>query len=251
LSSDHDLDHLLRMAAELQRLVPDAVVVSDQASVYHAHHRTTLGADHVVADLAARYDAVLEALKSTNGWITNRSVPGKVILGDLGCIETGVHQMRRRVPLEIEIVELGEWTKLRIPTLAETLRIKGFLIVARNQVRDYLDVAALSERIGAEHAGRLLAQMDDYYEDQRSSPDGIASQLCRQLADPRPKDARMLTRLENYKSLAPRWQSWDAVKRQLADIAVTMIGMSRREMVEDIANVSNRSMDPPSCEVSC
>ena len=33
-----------------------------------------------------------------------------------------------------------------MPTADETLRIKGYLVVRRNQVRDYIGVAALSDR---------------------------------------------------------------------------------------------------------
>ena len=39
------------------------------------------------------------------------------------------------------------------------------LIVRRNQVRDYLDVAALSDRYGIPHAGQVLARIDLYYTD--------------------------------------------------------------------------------------
>ena len=51
-------------------------------------------------------------------------------------------------------VELPSGQRLRVPTPEETLRIKGYLIVRRNQVRDYLDVAALSDRYGISHSGQ-------------------------------------------------------------------------------------------------
>jgi len=52
----------------------------------------------VVADLADRFDTVLEAIEATDGWVTNRVSPGKIILGELGGIDSGVRQLIRRRP---------------------------------------------------------------------------------------------------------------------------------------------------------
>lgn len=90
----------------------------------------------------------------------------------------------------------------------------------RNQTRDYLDVAALADRYGSDHAGGVLASIDDYYADQHASGDGVASQLQAQLADPRPKYISTTRQLSHYKNLAPRWHDWSAVTavcRQLAE----------------------------------
>jgi hypothetical protein len=81
--------------------------------------------------------------------------------GPLGGIETGVRQMVRQRPLEVEEVAIGGRV-LRVPTLDEILRIKAWLVVSRNQTRDHLDAAALSDRIGIGPAVRLLARMDDW-----------------------------------------------------------------------------------------
>jgi hypothetical protein len=106
---------------------------------------------------------VLEAIEATDGWVTNRVTPGKIILGELGDIEAGVRQMIRRRPLETEVVTLPSGRALTVPTLDETLRVKAFLIVRRNQTRDYLDVAALADRMGLDRAARVLAAIDAYY----------------------------------------------------------------------------------------
>ena len=58
-----------------------------------------------------------------------------------------------------------------MPTPEETLRIKAFLLVRRNQVRDYLDVAALSDRHGVAFAASTLADIDRFYADEAS--DGV------------------------------------------------------------------------------
>lgn len=128
--------------------------------------------------------------------------PGKVVLGELGGIETGIRQLIRRRRPETRQVTLLSGHDLMVPTADETLRVKGFLIVQRNQARDYLDVAALADRYGPDRAGRALASIDNYYADQHGSGDGVASQLQIRLADPRPKDTSTTRQLSRYKNLA-------------------------------------------------
>jgi hypothetical protein len=43
-----------------------------------------------------------------------------------------------------------------VPTAAETLRIKAWLALVRNQTRDYLDIAALADHIGFDEAAAVL-----------------------------------------------------------------------------------------------
>ncbi|MFT3852599.1 MAG: hypothetical protein QM733_07675 [Ilumatobacteraceae bacterium] len=94
------LDDVLERAAELQRIVPGAVLVGGAAAALHAGHRLSFADDHVVADLAQRFDTVLEHLESLGEWSTARVAARKLILGELGGIETGVRQMIRSRPLE-------------------------------------------------------------------------------------------------------------------------------------------------------
>lgn len=217
------LDGVLRSAARLQQLVPDAVLVGGTAAAFYAGHRDSTDHDHVLADLADRFDAVLEALESDPDWILNRATPGKIILGSLGDIETGVRQMIRRRPLETQTAELPEGTSLTVPTPAETLRIKAYLIVKRNQTRDFLDVAALSERFGTHWSAGVLAGIDDYYDAAPGGETAVASQLIRQLGEPRPKDHRTIGQLSAYKNLAARWHSWQSVATQCQSLADAML----------------------------
>jgi hypothetical protein len=218
-----DLVRVLESAARLQTVVPDAVLVGGSAAALWASHRTSFDHDHVLADLNTRFDTVLEAVEATEGWVTNRVTPGKIILGELGDIESGVRQLIRSRPLEVSEVGLPSGQKLRVPTPEETLRIKGYLIVRRNQVRDYLDVAALSDRYGIPHSGQILAGIDHYYTDQRG-PDaqGVATQLARQLADPRPADQRTIRQLDSYKGLDARWTAWPTVVDVCRSLAAEM-----------------------------
>lgn len=214
---------LLESAAHLQRLVPGAVLVGGAAAIPYADHRESRDHDHVVADLADRFEMVLEAIEDDEGWATNRVTPGKVILGNLDGIEAGVRQMIRRAPLEVTEVTVPSGGEVTVPTAEETLRIKAFLIVRRNQTRDYLDLAALSEYLGADRAAEVLARIDDYYADQHGEGDGVASQLVRQLSDPQPADRSVIDQLSSYRRLRRRWSDWSAVTDTLGDVVARMV----------------------------
>ena len=219
-----ELVRVLESAARLQEIVPDAVLVGGSAAALWANHRSSYDHDHVLEDLGSRFDAVLDAIEATGGWVTNRVTPGKIILGELGDIESGVRQLIRNRPLETTEVMLPSGHVLRVPTPDEILRIKGYLVVRRNQVRDYLDVAALSDRYGISHAADVLGHLDAYYSDQRGSePEGVATQLARQLADPRPADARTIQQLGRYKGLDARWVDWRNVTEVCRSVAVEMV----------------------------
>ena len=213
----------MESAAHLQRLVPDAVLVGGAAAILYADHRESRDHDHVVADLADRFEMVLEAVEDDEGWATNRVTPGKVILGNLDGIEAGVRQMIRKVPLEVTTVTLPSGSEVTVPTEEETLRIKAFLVVRRNQTRDYLDLAALAEHLGVDHAAEILTRIDDYYADQHGEGDGVASQLVRQLSDPQPADRSVIDQLSSYRRLRQRWSDWRAVTEVLGDVAARMV----------------------------
>lgn len=199
------------------------MLVGGSAAALYAGHRDSYDHGHVVSDLRDRFDLVLEALEAEGDWVTNRVVPGKLILGRLGDIEAGVRQMIRTRPLEVDQLTLPSGRALRVPTADETLRIKGFLIVGRNQTRDYLDVAGLTYRCGTGHAAGVLAGIDEYYQDQHGEGRGVAAQLARQLADPRPGDPSVTGQLDTYRNLAPELSDWRAVRSVCRQIAAEMI----------------------------
>lgn len=205
------LPDVLRSAARLQELVPDAVLVGGSAAAYHASHRESFDHNHVLADLAERYADVVEAVEASDGWGTSvrASSPPLTLLGSLDGIEAGLRQLRRTAPLEVEEAQIGDRT-LRVPTLAEILRIKAYLIVQRNQVRDYLDVVALADRLG-DPSIDVLARIDDYYADRSNGGDSVLTVLTQRLSEPSPRDARVTRQLRSYKGLAPRWHDWHAV----------------------------------------
>lgn len=215
------LEAVLESAARLQILVPDAVLVGGTAAAYFARHRVSTDHDHILGDLKDRFEIVLDALERDGDFVLNRAIPGKIILGELGGIEAGVRQMIRKRPLEIQRVRLPSGAEVTVPTLEEIARIKGYLIVKRNQMRDYLDVAALSGRFGAEVIGPVLAAIDDYYTDPAHAADRpVQAQLIRQLAAPAPRDSSRIADLPAYKDLVPRWRNWDDIVAECRALAV-------------------------------
>lgn len=220
---DSDLVDVLESAADLQEKVPDAVLVGGSAAALYVGHRASFDHDHVVADLRDRYDVVLDALEREPEWVTNRVRPGKIILGEIGDIEAGVRQLIRTVPLETQEVRLPSGRTVRVPTVQETLRVKGFLVVKRNQTRDYLDVAALSDRYGLGRAARCLAKLDRFYTDPDTGGTPVADQLVRQLGAPAPRDSRVTLNLATYKALVPRWHRWSNVTDVCTALARRMV----------------------------
>lgn len=216
-----DFDEVLAAAARLQQLVPDAVLVGGTAAVLQADHRVSYDDDHVLADLRDRFDSVLATLEASEGWVTSRVRPGKVILGNFAGIETGVLQLRRARPLEVE-ARSARGHLLRVPTGEEMLRVKAWMVVHRNATRDHLDVVALADHAGVDAAGTVLAGMDDYYEDQRRGGTGVTTQLVRCLAEPAPHDLAAVD-LQAYRGLRTRWQDWGEVVRVARQLSAAIV----------------------------
>jgi hypothetical protein len=193
-----------------------------------ASHRVSFDDDHVLGDLRERFDDVLGALEETDGWITARVRRPVLILGSLDGVETGVRQLIRRRPLEVEKVAVGR-RRLRVPTLEEITRIKAWLVLRRNATRDYLDVVGLADRLGYDDAVSVVFDLDAYYEDQRG-PGGrrVATQLAKQLAEPRPYDLSEVD-LAHYRRLEHRWRDWTAVADACRRLAVGLVERAASE----------------------
>lgn len=120
--------------------------------------------------------------------------------------------------------------RVRVPTLVEILRIKAYLVVQRNAVRDYLDTAALADQLGTEQAARVLVGIDGYYADRSGEADSVLSELVLRLAEPRPKDTRVTAQLSSYKGVASRWQDWEAVVQACQELADRLVEMIEEEL---------------------
>jgi len=84
-----------------------------------------------------------------------------------------------------------------VPTFDEALRVKAYLVVVRNQVRDYLD--------------------------RSEEDDSVATVLVQRLAEPNPKDHTVIRQLSDYKGLTGKWQDWAAVTAACNDLAQRML----------------------------
>ena len=211
-------EQLLSAAAHLQEILPDATLVGGTAVAIFAQHRLSRDADHVLPDLRHRFDEVLAQLESVAGWRTARVRRPVLILGSLDGIETGVRQMIREQPLETQDVTIGD-VRLVVPTEEELLRIKGVLILRRNATRDYLDFAALADRIGPARVMEALRPLDQLYP--QPSGESALQQLQIQLSNPMPYDLED-TDLSEYRKLQPKWHDWNLVKEICVAIAVDL-----------------------------
>ncbi|HMO25073.1 MAG TPA: nucleotidyl transferase AbiEii/AbiGii toxin family protein [Tepidisphaeraceae bacterium] len=222
MPNDDDLpewERVLSAAARLQQILPEAVLVGGTAAAVHARHRLSRDADHVLTDLRERFDRVLAELESVAGWQTARVRRPVLILGSLDGIETGIRQLIREAPLDVEKMAIGPQI-VQVPTAAEMLRIKAALILKRNATRDYIDFVALADRLGPERSREAMSVLDDLY----PQPNGESAlqQLQAQLANPLPYDLAE-TDLSQYKHLELRWHDWTAVRSTLAAIAVSLL----------------------------
>ena len=203
-----DWEHVLSAAARLQALLPGAVLVGGTAAGLHAGHRASRDADHVLTDLRSHFDAVLGQLESAAGWKTARVNRPVLILGSLDGVETGVRQLIRTEPLETTTLTVEDQL-ITIPTEAEILRIKGFLLLRRNATRDYVDFAAVADRIGHAATAEAFARFDTLYP--QDSGESALQQMIAQLANPKPYDLDGTT-LSEYRNLEARWHDWEAIR---------------------------------------
>ena len=190
-----DWEKLLAAERHLQQLVPGTVLVGGTAAALHAGHRRSMDGDHVLLDLRGRFDDVLAALEQAAGWQTSRVQRPVLILGRLDGILTGIRQLRRTRPLEIEEVD-----GLRVPTLQEMARIKGWLLATRDTVRDYLDTVVLLERLGDRVAAAFAPFDEIYAQASGTSPlSEVVERLARGLAADTEID------LATYRGLVHPW----------------------------------------------
>lgn len=215
------LPEVIASAATLQEMVPDAIVVSGSPANNFVAHPDSLDHDHVLQDLAERYGMVIDAVEASEGWATSvrASKPPFTVLGSLDGVEAGLRHLRRSRPLETVEFELGGGHSVVVPTFAETLRIKAYLVVQRNAVRDYLDVAALTDTIGVGSAAGILRDIDHYYLDRSEDDESVLSELILKLAAITPRDPEVIPDLATYKGLVERWHDWSQVEGVCSDLS--------------------------------
>lgn len=220
------LQRVLASAAKLQEVIPDAVLVGGSAAALHVGHRDSFDHVHVLADILVRYETVLEAVEATEGWATSIRAfkPPFTIMGRLWGVETGLRQLRRASPLETIEVSVGEGAVVIAPTAPETLRVKAFLVVQRNVVRDYLDVVALAEHLGLDESVEILSDIDAYYADRSGAQGSVLTSLAIALADPAPHDTEVISELPRYEGLHERYHRWEHIVETCQSLALRLSG---------------------------
>jgi RND superfamily putative drug exporter len=131
-------------------------------------------------------------------------------------------RFRRRSPVETTNVQLPTGDRLLVPTGAETLRLKGYLLMCRNSRRDYADFADMVDALEPETAAVVLAGMDRYYCCESSRRQWIATQLVRRLADPDPCDYP-----DDQGPDADAPADWEQIRQRCLAVAVAMLEEAR------------------------
>jgi RND superfamily putative drug exporter len=227
-ASGADIRMVVKSAAKLKNLAPQAVTVADplafsgcmpakqmrsveRLNKAHRNGTTALAVGetvktklpmHPVTMWRGRLSVALDALATESD---NERAP-----------------MERRSPVETTNVQLPTGDRLQIPTGAETLRLKSYLIMCRNATRDYAEFAELVDSIDTRTAAMVLAGMDRYYCGQLSRKQWVATQLVRRLADPQPSDEHE-TRMAGPEAEA----EWAKVRERCLSVAVAMLEEAR------------------------
>jgi uncharacterized membrane protein YdfJ with MMPL/SSD domain len=271
-----DLRMVLKSAAKLKHLAPDAISVADplaftgcgrngketevgpgEARADGPGHNRGQGPAQIPHQVDIRDDSVeVSPADSKNG--TNGHPAAKKLVGGLATrngiaraiaggdrpvhpvtlwrgrlsvaidaletdLQTGTNaseepQYERRSPVETTNVQLPTGDRLLVPTGAEALRLKGYLIMRRNSSRDYAEFADMVDTLEPETAALVLAGIDRYYSCQPPRQQWIATQLVRRLADPHPSD------LDDQLSEPDAEAEWEEVRQRCLSVAVAMLG---------------------------
>ena len=223
-----DVRMVVKSAAKLKNLAPQAITVADPLAlgnhikggdgparratpprVNGTHRNGTNGARkhcplpvHPVTMWRGRLSVALDALETEADYARA--------------------PMERLSPVETTNVQLPTGDRLQIPTGAETLRMKSYLIMCRNRSRDYAEFADLVDSMETQTAAVVLAAMDRYYCGQQSRKQWVATQLVRRLADPQPADEHD-TRMSGPEAEA----DWAKVRERCLSVAVAMLEEAR------------------------
>ncbi|MFM8599588.1 MAG: MMPL family transporter [Mycobacterium sp.] len=192
-----DLRMVVKDAARLKEIAPDAVCVADPLALRGCG---TLTAQSLGSDGASDQPGPAPArlLASLSHAVDRRRAATRVVhpvtmwRGRLAvaidALETDA-AVERLSPVETTNVQLPTGDRLQIPTGAETLRMKSYLVLCRNSRTDYAELAELVDVMGIENAAVVLAEIDGYYTSGRPDRRMIATQLVRLLSDPTPSAA--------------------------------------------------------------
>jgi RND superfamily putative drug exporter len=220
--SGADLRIVVKSAARLKNLAPDSITVADPLA---------LGICQEAASLSGRaYRNGISNGSTKTAPATLRVHPVTMWRGRLSvaldalAIEADAERapVERQSPMETTNVQLPTGDRLQIPTGAETLRLKSYLVMCRNTTKDFAEFAELVDSMETHTAAVVLASMDRYYCGDRSRKQWVATQLVRRLADPQPSDEH-----DTYMSGPEAEADWAKVRERCLSVAVAMLEEAR------------------------
>ena len=200
-----DLRMVVKNAARLKEMAPDAVCVADPLAF------SGCGSRRPAKSSRGPRSATLRPIHPVTIWRGRLAVA----LDALGT-ETDVE---RSSPVETTNVQLPTGDRLQIPTGAETLRLQSYLVLCRNSRSDYAELADLADAMNIENAATVLAGIDEYYSSGEPHRMWIATQLVRRLADPVPADTADDDRWYTPDAAA----QWDDVRTRCLSLAVATL----------------------------
>ena len=229
-----DMRMVVRNAARLRELAPDAVSVVDPlaftgcASVNGEEPDDTAAPLRLAATIGGALDRrrgrASGAPRSVALFGTKRGAVHPVTMWRgrlavaLDALETDA-AVHRSSPVETTNVQLPTGDRLQIPTAAETLRMQSFLVLCRNSAADFAAITDLADAMGERNAAHVLAGVDGYYSAGRRERLWIATQLVRRLADPIPSESADDDRWSGPDGDA----RWDDVRKRCLSLAVAIM----------------------------
>ena len=209
-------ERLLETARRVQGrlLFLPTVAVGGTAAALYARHRVSLDVDFVTPYLREKFDEVEAALRGLPDFEITRLRRPVLSLGRVGEDEIGLRQLRRSEPLEVV-----EREGLCLPSLAEMIRVKSFVLSDRRAVRDYVDVCALVETAGMEDAVRAMRPFARFYEGLSTA--GTLATFA-EAAHDSPADATEVN-LREWRLLRPEYQDLERVRAVCEQFALNVI----------------------------
>jgi heme transporter len=236
-----DLRMVVKGAARLKSLAPDAVSVADPLAfsgcsdltgkVRGSDDASTQGPQRIPAGGTQTIERkLIRAYRSARATTPRPIHPVTMWRGRISIAldaleaEAGPEQptVERRSPVETTNVQLPTGDRLQIPTCAETVRLQAYLIMCRSSHADYAGFADLVDVVDTEAAAVVLAGMDRYYCSGQPKPQWVTTQLVRRLADPKPSD------VDDARWAGPEGQAdWERVRQRCLSVAVAILEEAR------------------------
>ncbi len=208
--SGSDLRMMVRTAAKMKHLAPQTIIVTDPLAFS--------GCSKSSARLAARRPGGPKRCPGVHPVTMWRGRLSVAVDALEAVFDASRAPMERLGPFETTNVQLPTGDRLQIPTGAETLRLKSYLIMCRNSAKDYEEFADLVDSVETETAALVLSGMDRYYCGQNPKSRWVATQLVRRLADPQPSDEHDFA-LSDPDAAA----EWEKVRQRCLSVAVAML----------------------------